>query len=82
MTFFDCIPPDYYYLGPERRLLSSKEADEHPDIQLVHKIFATLSEDVSKVPPDMSMAEYLSMKGVNPTVMQLAQGKFSTKTIF
>ncbi|CAM6091974.1 unnamed protein product [Calypogeia fissa] len=64
--------PDYYYIGQEGRLLSSEEADEHPDVQLVHEIFSALREDVSKI-PDISMAEYLRLKGVNHTVMQLAE---------
>ncbi|CAM6085853.1 unnamed protein product [Calypogeia fissa] len=72
MGFLDRISPDYYYIGQERRLLSSEEADEHPDVQLVHEIFSALRENVSKI-PDISMAEYLRLKGVNHTVVQLAE---------
>jgi hypothetical protein len=62
-------------MGQERRLISSEEAEEYSDIQLVHEIFASLKEKNFEV-PDMSMADYLSLKGVNSTVMQLAEGKY------
>ena len=61
-------------------MLSSAEAEEHEDIQRVHRYFQGLaSEDADA--PDISMAEYLRRRGANDTVMQLAECKCFTLSL-
>ncbi|BFI42826.1 protein MpOMT24 [Marchantia polymorpha subsp. ruderalis] len=64
--------PDYYYIGHEGRLLTSEQASEHADIEMVHDLFKALIDEDS-TPEDMSMAEYLRKKGVSSTVMSFAE---------
>ena len=66
--------PDRYYIGHEHRLLSSTEAEEHEEIQLVHELFQGIAAEDPDA-PDISMAEYLCRKGATHTVIQLAQCK-------
>ncbi|KAG0575463.1 hypothetical protein M758_5G006600 [Ceratodon purpureus] len=68
--------PDRYYLGSERRMLSSDEVQEHEDIQRVHEYFQGIaSEDPDA--PDISMAEYLQRRGANDTITQLAESIYA-----
>lgn len=58
-------------------MLSSDEAQEHEDIQRVHEYFQGIaSEDPDA--PDISMAEYLRLRGANDTITQLAECKHFT----
>lgn len=55
-------------------MLSREEAEEHEDIQRVHKYFQEIAlEDPDA--PDISMAEYLDRRGANDTIIQLAECK-------
>jgi monoamine oxidase len=68
--------PDRYYLGSERWMLSSDEAEEHADIQRVHEYFQGIaSEDPDA--PDISMAEYFHRRGANDTITQLAESIYA-----
>ena len=54
--------------------MSSIEAEEHKEIQLVHELFQGIAAEDPDA-PDISMAEYLCRKGATHTVIQLAQCK-------
>ena len=75
--------PNYYYFGKEARLLSAAEADEEPDVALMHESFEALSEARKaseggpSALPEQSLLQYFVGRGLSSRVLDLADGIFA-----
>ncbi len=69
--------PNYYYLGKEGAMLSSKEAEALPEVKQMNEAFEKLAGLDAASLPDTSLLNYFASEGVSSRALDLADAVYA-----
>jgi monoamine oxidase len=76
-TYHEREWPDWWYFGPEKRLVHDSAGDE--DVARVHTMFSTVMSEMPPAPlePDVSARQWMKLRGANDKMISIADACYA-----